>query len=352
MNKYNLQIEPASLEAEIEEKINTTIPVKTKESKSFFEDNYDIKKFKKKNLIKVNNIIPKRKIKQKLSINNNNISNKSYSLSLRQNTLNNSKINNSKTILTETEIVENILLSRKYLHELYTEQKRINHSFKELNSLENQIKATKNKKINNNKNKIIQKNRLIKVKKLEIYDPESKSLRYKHYTENNNYNFSKDKTKAKKGIIKNVNNFYIKKSNINNNNNYINDSNRILENYKKENKRNLLKFKNSIFKKKNLYTHKISHNEVSKSNNLTNNKIKEKIKELINKQRENLENSIDDYNKQLEANFNRKKLLFKSYKEKRYLTDVNDKEKNENDYAPDNMNIFMVDFRFKRENKF
>ena len=159
MNKYNLQIEPASLEAEIEEKINTTIPVKTKESKSFFEDNYDIKKLKRKNLIKVNNIIPKRKIKQKLSLNNNNISNKSYSLSLRQNTLNNSKINNSKTILTETEIVENILLSRKYLHELYTEQKRINHSFKELNSLENQIKATKNKKINNNKNKIIKKNR-------------------------------------------------------------------------------------------------------------------------------------------------------------------------------------------------
>ena len=51
MNKYNLQIVPASLEAEIEEKINTTIPVKTKESKSFFEDNYDIKKLKRKNLI-------------------------------------------------------------------------------------------------------------------------------------------------------------------------------------------------------------------------------------------------------------------------------------------------------------
>ena len=306
------------------------------------------------------------------------------SLTLRNYTLNNTINNKNKPFYENT--IKEILRPRKCLHEIYAQNKRINNNSyrkisssltivtnnkkwkkKEINKDNHNIKRYK---LNNNPRKQKQKPEDKNQKtnnqiKYGLYDPISKTLRYKHFTELKKYNQTKNKTlplnnpKLFKGVDVNTNkNILDKYQNINNSNeiNYLNQS---LLKYKKENEQNLARLKKMMLNKKIEHINKNIFNEESKTNfnqdekKILKRTINEKIKNIIINERKKLEESIDDYKKKLDINFNKRKLLLKNYKENKFLinlTEINN-EKNDNEENLDNMDI-LSDFHFNRNNKF
>jgi len=328
--------------------------------------------FNEKNLISKNNNFQKLK----------NHKNETYS-SL---TLNN---NNTNYKISNEETMEQILKHRKNLHNIYNQNKRIfNYSYnklsstftfdknnlqekpKETNKNNNNLKKYKNK-LNNKVPKKIIKNKIIKKAiKFGLYDPVSKSLRYKHYTEFRKFNNTKNKilllnnqNKVQKGgeIPFNLNDNIID-INQHFNTNYdktdINFINQSLQKHRIENEQNLAKLKKLIFIKKidNKFINKKHEESKSDNNNNKNEKkiFNEKIKKIINKERKKLEESINDYNKQLKINLNKKDLLLKNLNKNKYLfnlTEINGNKICENSEDIDNINL-VTDFHFDRKNKY
>ena len=327
--------------------------------------------FNEKNLTSKNNNFQKLK----------NHKNETYS-SL---TLNN---NNTNYKISNVETMEQILKHRKNLHNIYNQNKRIfNYSYnklsstftfdknnlqekpKETNKNNNNLKKYKNK-LNNKVPKKIIKNKIIKQAiKFGLYDPVSKSLRYKHYTEFRKFNNTKNKilllnnqNKVQKGgeIPFNLNDNIID-INQHFNTNYdktdINFINQSLQKHRIENEQNLAKLKKLIFNKKidNKFINKKHEESKSDNNNQNEKKIfNEKIKKIINKERKKLEESINDYNKQLKINLNKKDLLLKNLNKNKYLfnlTEINGNKICENSEDIDNINL-VTDFHFDRKNKY
>lgn len=144
-----------------------------------------------------------------------------------------------------------------------------------------------------------------------------------------------------------------------NNSNQINYLNQSLLKYKKENEQNLARLKKMMLNKKIEHINKNIFNEESKTNfnqdekKILKRTINEKIKNIIINERKKLEESIDDYNKKLDINFNKRKLLLKNYKENKFLfnlTEINSKKNDMNEENLDNMDI-LSDFHFNRKNK-
>ena len=416
-----LYIKPINLVDQKEDKIIRTIPIKTKESFNYFTDksNQNLDKndnyfeiiskkrlsnnviyqhpfdnFTKNNQLNNNNSTTRNKkkiihLKNLTSKNNNfqklkNHKNETYS-SL---TLNN---NNTNYKISNEETMEQILKHRKNLHNIYNQNKRIfNYSYnklsstftfdknnlqekpKETNKNNNNLKKYKNK-LNNKVPKKIIKNKIIKQAiKFGLYDPVSKSLRYKHYTEFRKFNNTKNKilllnnqNKVQKGgeIPFNLNDNIID-INQHFNSNYdktdINFINQSLQKHRIENEQNLAKLKKLIFIKKidNKFINKKHEESKSDNNNQNEKKIfnfdNEKIKKIINKERKKLEESINDYNKQLKINLNKKDLLLKNLNKNKYLfnlTEINGNKICENSEDIDNINL-VTDFYFDRKNKY
>ena len=226
------------------------------------------------------------------------------------------------------------------------------------------------KKLNNKVTKKIIKNKIIKKAiKFGLYDPVSKSLRYKHYTEFRKFNNTKNKilllnnqNKVQKGgeIPFNLNDNIID-INQHFNSNYdktdINFINQSLQKHRIENEQNLAKLKKLIFNKKidNKFINKKHEESKSDNNNQNEKKIfNEKIKKIINKERKKLEESINDYNKQLKINLNKKDLLLKNLNKNKYLfnlTEINGNKICENSEDIDNINS-VTNFHFDRKNKY
>ena len=327
--------------------------------------------FNEKNLTSKNNNFQKLK----------NHKNETYSSLTLNNNNTNYKISNGETM-------EQILKHRKNLHNIYNQNKRIfNYSYnklsstftfdknnlqekpKETNKNNNNLKKYKNK-LNNKVPKKIIKNKIIKKAiKFGLYDPVSKSLRYKHYTEFRKFNNTKNKilllnnqNKVQKGgeIPFNLNDNIID-INQHFNTNYdktdINFINQSLQKHRIENEQNLAKLKKLIFNKKidNKFINKKHEESKSDNNNQNEKKIfNEKIKKIINKERKKLEESINDYNKQLKINLNKKDLLLKNLNKNKYLfnlTEINGNKICENSEDIDNINL-VTDFHFDRKNKY
>jgi hypothetical protein len=71
-------------------------------------------------------------------------------------------------------------------------------------------------------------------------------------------------------------------------------------------------------------------------------------------ERKKLEESINDYNKQLKINLNKKDLLLKNLNKNKYLfnlTEINGNKICENSEDIDNINL-VTDFHFDRKNKY
>ena len=300
-------------------------------------------------------------------------------------TLNN---NNTNYQISNEETMEQILKHRKKLHNIYNQNKGIsNYSYnklsstftfdknnlqekpKETNKNNNNLKKSKNK-LNNKVEKKITKNKIVKKTiKFGLYAPVSKSLRYKHYTEFRKFNNKKNKilllnnqNQAQKGgeIPFNLN-INITDMNQHFNTNYdetdINFINQSLQNHRIENEQNLEKLKKLIFIKKidNKFIN-TKHEESKSYNNNQNEKMifNEKIKKIINNERKKLEESIDDYNKQLKINLNKKDLLLKNLNKNGCLfglTEINANKICENSEDIDNINL-VTDFYFDRKNKY
>ena len=434
MRKKFLYIKPINLEEQKEDKIIKTIPIKTEESLNYFKeksnkqfdinDNY-FKTFLKKNLLNqeenqkpfdgndknnnTNSITRNKKKETNLkeinkinSLNNyefnetnityrnkklqrkkNNEDKQCYSLILRNNNINTNFPQNNKVKMKD------ILTQRKSLHKRYNQDKRIfNCTYNKLLSSfsndknimkEKQTKTKKNdlniKKFKVN-NKVSKKAKLNKIKaeknqnQFSLYDPISKSLRYKHYTENRKFNSSKNKT-----LILNNPNYIQEDGKVSSNFNKKIDLNKYLENtnhtdinyinkslleHRKENEQNLSRLKKLIFMKKiennniNKLLEESKSNICQRDKKMFKIKINEKIKNIINDERKKLEESINNYNKKLQMNSKKKDSLFKSFKENQYLISFSEINRNttfENPDSFDNMNI-LSDFNFNRENKF
>jgi len=414
MRKKFLYIKPINLEDQIEDKINNAIPIKTEESLSYFKDKinskYEInnnyfklfpKKIEKNNKNKMvvlnnkNNINYLIKVKKDNYSKNNEFKGRNLifkTTNQKINKQNEYKEYNSLTfrnnniisnINKDEETKKKLLNQRTYLHKIYNQDKRIgNYSYKKLpssltiernnekekNEKSLNIKITRNKKIKkeHNKTKKNKDKNKEEPSKLSMYDPVSKSLRYKHYTENRIFNQTKNKLSLlnKQKMFQ----YYLKNSleNSNNSNHFkkylntktiyeINYMNQSLLKHRKENEINLAKFKKLLFKKKIESNHINNKDEESKMNNNENEqkiikvKINEKIKNLINNERKKLEESIDKYNKKLKINFNKKDLLFKILNKNKSihnLTEVNIDENCKDDF--DNIHI-LTNFHFNRK---
>jgi hypothetical protein len=326
--------------------------------------------FNEKNLISKNNNFQKLK----------NHKNETYSSLTLNNNNTNYKISNEATM-------EQILKHRKNLHNIYNQNKRIfNYSYnklsstftldknnykekpKETNKNTNNSKKYKNK-LNKKVSKKINKNETTESQiKLGLYDPASKTLRYKHYTEFRKFNkpkikiqllINQNKVRKDGEILFNANN-NISDINEHLNTNYQNDinfKNQSLQKLRIENQQNLAKLKKLLFKKKidNKYINK--PHEESKSNNDYQNEKKifnEKMKKIINNERKKLEESINDYNKKLKINLNKKEIFFKNLNKNKYLcnlTEINRNKFCENEDNFDNTNL-LTDFHFDRNNKY
>lgn len=432
MKKQIIYIKPININDQIEDKINKNIPIKTKERLSYFKNeikyqcninnkyfqqnfentsntqpnnkhnliyqqnnknkksyNADVNNKKKKNDLKNLIILDSLKNKEnnKNKVNSNKINEKNQKhiyLTLKSNKyLNNKQIN----LNFDEESIKRIISQRKCLNEIYNKDKRIiNHSY---NTISSSLKSNKtfmtdeHKKIlkinpttkqykilNINNNKHLKNRKDNKNKNFGIYDPITKSLKYKHYSENRNDNYLKNKTLTLNSSKLSSNSYIIKTdsdnntmyfSSLMNNIKKINNLNKTLQEHREKNEKNLKQLKKLIF------NHKINNNynrkyiEESKSNidqndtNIYKIKINEKIQNIINKERKELEKSINDYNKKLELNYNKKDFFFKNYNKKnnKYfpnLTDVDINNENNNEIFFDNINI-LTDFHFKRENK-
>ena len=418
MRKKFLYIKPINLEDQIEDKINKSIPIKTEESLCYFKDkinrkfdlnNNYFKLFSKKigkneknnpyfldnkrdinYLTKLNktnyqkNNGYKRRILILNTINqkiNKQKENKEYN-SL---TFHNNNINSDIKIYNEEETKKKFLNSRTCLHQIYNSDKRVsNYTYRNISSsltINNNIKK-ENEKIKNNQSLKVNKSKTNKketkkIKKIKdqnkeetnifgMYDPASKSLRYKHYTENRIFNQSKNKfvplnrpkmIKHYKKLTfqKDENSNYFDNFSNTKSINEINYMNRTLLKHRKENERNLSRLKKLIFMKKiesNFMNNKYEESKINHKENeqkIFKLKINTKIKNIINNERKKLEESIDGYNKKLKSNFNKKDLLFKILnKNISNLTEGNINETYENEANFDNMNI-LTNFHFKRE---
>ena len=416
MRKKFLYIKPINLEDQIEDKINNAIPIKTEESLSYFQDKINSKFDMNNNYFKLFSKKIEKNGKDKMVVLNNK-KNINYLIKLKKanNPKNNEfkgknlifktinqKINkqneykeyNSLTfrnnnfisnVNKDEETKKKLLNQRAYLHKIYNHDKRIdNYSYKKLpssltiernnekekNEKSLNIKTTRNKKIKkeHNKTKKNKDKNKEEPSKLSMYDPASKSLRYKHYTENRIFNQTKNKLSLlnKQKMFQ----YYLKNSLENSNNsnhfnkylntkviNEINYMNQSLLKHRKENEINLAKFKKLLFKKKIESNHIDNKDEESKMNNNENEqkiikvKINEKIKNLINNERKKLEESIDKYNKKLKINFNKKDLLFKILNKNKSihnLTEVNIDENCKDDINFDNIHI-LTNFHFNRK---
>lgn len=300
-------------------------------------------------------------------------------------TLNN---NNTNYQISNEETMEQILKNRKNLHNIYNQNKRIfNYSYnklsstftfdknhlqekpKETNKNNNNLQKYKNKLINKVPKKITKNKIIKKAIKFGLYDPVSKSLRYKHYTEFRKFNNTKNKIlllnnqkQVQKGgeIPFNLNDNIID-INQHFNTNYdktdINFINQSLQKHRIENEQNLAKLKKLIFNKKidNKFINKKHEESKSDNNNQNEKKIfNEKIKKIINMERKKLEESINDYNKQLKINLNKKDLLLKNLNKNKYLfnlTEINGNKICENSEDIDNINS-VTNFHFDRKNKY
>ena len=427
MKNEIVYIKPININDQIEDKINKNIPIKTNERLSYFKNevkykynmndkyfkqilennsntqpngkyifiyheqkqnkkSYNADANKQKNKKDLNNLIILKSSKNqeinKDKINSNIINKKNQKhiyLTLKSNKHNNKQIN----LNFDEESMKRIINQRKCLNDIYNKDRRIiNHSYitisSSLKSNKTFIKDEHKNFMKNNpnikQNKILN-NKTIKNRKVNknfgIYDPITKSLKYKHYSGNNNVSYLKNKTLTINSS-KLSNNSYIIKTNSDNNtlyfSSYLNDINQInnlnktLQDHREKNEKNSRQLKKLIF------NHKINNNynrkliEESKSNldqndiNIYKIKINEKIQNIVNKERKELEESINDYNKKLELNYNKKDFLFKNYNKNnnRYLpnlTDANINKENDNEILFDNINI-LTDFHFQRENKF
>ena len=122
----------------------------------------------------------------------------------------------------------------------------------------------------------------------------------------------------------------------------------------------MARLKKMMLNKKIEHINKNIFNEESKTNfnqdekKILKRTINEKIKNIIINERKKLEESIDDYNKKLDINFNKRKLLLKNYKENKFLinlTEINNEKNDTNEENLDNMDI-LANFHFNRKNKF
>ena len=392
MNKKIICIKPINIDDQLEDKINKNIPIKTEESISYFKnnenpnfnlnDNYfqiirqrdclPLKNNKLEKTVQLNNII---KIK---AMKNNDVNEKCL---LRKNQYNNYNIN-PKIHNFDKETIKKIVNQRKFLHKIYAKDKRIiNHSYKNTSPSKNENKSYKHDKyidsltihknknqynkinITKNNNKAIKNRKKNKVIKLGLYDPTSRSLKYKHYSDNFNNSIrsifsinNSSSSKYNQTIELNTNRNIYHLDNFNNTisfNEINNNFNESLIKHRKENQQNLIRLKKLLFNNKRI-NYYIKKNEESKSDTTKNEKdiykinINEKIKNIINHERKKLEKSIDAYNQKLEMNFNKKNILFKNYDMTKYKTEMG--ESKENEYLFDNMNI-IADFHFQRENK-
>ena len=357
---------------------NNNSTTRNKKKKAHLKDVYKFnssENCKFKTLYNEKNLISKNKNIEKM---NNPKKEKYSSLTLNDN-------NHSYQISNE-ETMKQILKPRKNLHNIYNQNKRIfNYSYnklsstftldknnykekpKETNKNTNNSKKYKNK-LNKKVSKKINKNETTESQiKFGLYDPASKTLRYKHYTEFRKFNKPKIKiqllinqNKQKdEEILFNANN-NISDINEHLNTNYQNDinfMNQSLQKHKLENLQNLAKLKKLLFKKKidNKYINK--PHEESKSNNDYQNEKKifnEKMKKIINNERKKLDESINDYNKKLKINLNKKDVLFKNLNKNKYLcnlTEINRNKFCENEDNLDNTNL-LTDFHFDRNNKY
>ena len=240
-------------------------------------------------------------------------------------TLNN---NNPNSQISNEETMEQIIKHRKNLHNIYNQNKRIfNYSYnklsltftidknnsqekpKETNKNNNNLKKNKNK-LNNKAPKKINNNKTTKNKiKFGLYDPVSKSLRYKHYTELRKFNNTQNKIQIlnnpkkveKEGeILFNISDNIIglnKHFNYNYYQNDINFINQSLQKHRVENQPGLAKLKKLIFMKKidSKFINKQSEESKSSSDNKNETKIfNEKMKKIINNERKKLEESIEE----------------------------------------------------------
>jgi len=396
MNKKIICIKPINIDDQLEDKINKNIPIKTEESISYFKnnenpnfnlnDNYfqiirqrdclPLKNNKLEKTVQLNNII---KIK---AMKNNDVNEKCL---LRKNQYNNYNIN-PKIHNFDKETIKKIVNQRKFLHKIYAKDKRIiNHSYKNTSPSKNENKSYKHDKyidsltihknknqynkinIKKNNNKAIKNRKKNKVIKLGLYDPTSRSLKYKHYSDNFNNSIrsifsinNSSSSKYNQTIELNTNRNIYHLDNFNNTisfNEINNNFNESLIKHRKENQQNLIRLKKLIFNKKGINYYNSRKKEESKSDiineydkELYKFNINEKIKNIINNERKKLEESIDVYNKKLKSNFNKKDILFKNYNQNKYLTEANVNKTKENEEQIDNMNI-ITDFYFKRENK-
>ena len=396
MNKKIICIKPINIDDQLEDKINKNIPIKTEESISYFKnnenpnfnlnDNYfqiirqrdclPLKNNKLEKTVQLNNII---KIK---AMKNNDVNEKYL---LRKNQYNNYNIN-PKIHNFDKETIKKIVNQRKFLHKIYAKDKRIiNHSYKNTSPSKNENKSYKHDKyidsltihknknqynkinITKNNNKAIKNRKKNKVIKLGLYDPTSRSLKYKHYSDNFNNSIrsifsinNSSSSKYNQTIELNTNRNIYHLDNFNNTisfNEINNNFNESLIKHRKENQQNLIRLKKLIFNKKGINYYNSRKKEESKSDiineydkELYKFNINEKIKNIINNERKKLEESIDAYNKKLKSNFNKKDILFKNYNQNKYLTEANVNKTKENEEQIDNMNI-ITDFYFKRENK-
>ena len=396
MNKKIICIKPINIDDQLEDKINKNIPIKTEESISYFKtkenpnfnlnDNYF-------QIISQRDCLPSKnnKLKKTVQLNNNikikamknNDVNEKYLLRKNQN--NNYNIN-LKIHNFDKETIKRIVNQRKCLHKIYAKDKRIiNHTFKNISTSKNENKSYKQDKyidsltihknknqynkinVTKNNNKTMKNRKTNKVIKIGLYDPASRSLKYKHYSDNfnnsirstftiNNSSSSKYNQTIKSDTNRNLSHLdkFVNTISFNEINNNFNES---LIKHRKENQQNLIRLKKLIFNNNGINYYTSRKREESKSDIINENdkelykfNINEKIKNIINNERKKLEESIDAYNKKLKSNFNKKDILFKNYNQNKYITGVDANKTKENDEKIDNMNI-ITDFYFKRENK-
>ena len=395
MDKRIIYIKPINLDDQIEDKINKNIPIKTEEKLSYFKnekntqynlnDNYfqvisqrDFIHQKTKKLEKSIQLKNETKLK---SFKKDNIINSKCLIQNKNNNNINLKNNN-----LDNETMKKIVNQRKCLHKIYAKDKRIiNHTFKNISTSKNKNKSYKQDKyidsltihknknqynkinVTKNNNKTMKNRKTNKVIKIGLYDPASRSLKYKHYSDNfnnsirstftiNNSSSSKYNQTIKSDTNRNLSHLdkFVNTISFNEINNNFNES---LIKHRKENQQNLIRLKKLIFNNKGINYYTSRKREESKSDIINENdkelykfNINEKIKNIINNERKKLEESIDAYNKKLKSNFNKKDILFKNYNQNKYITGVDANKTKENDEQVDNMNI-ITDFYFKRENK-
>lgn len=419
MKKRCIYLNQIELSDQIEDKINKYIPIKTEESLSYFKTrcnkninmndyyffkvdenqiNYSCKQrkisdnFKRNFEIKKNdiNLTKRKKIFDLKNSKKEDLNSKRNINQKRINKNNEEKktLNHNLNNLSE-ETIAKIIKPRKILHKIYNKEKKVvNHSFKNvtyslfMNKIDNKDTKKETNKLNHNKKHLDNINKLknTKIKKIEykktkkmkldLYDPKSKTLRYKHYTENKYFVSGRNQT-IQINNSKYLNNEKTTTSNINNNffyfDNYINTisyndikiMNNSLVKHRKENEKNLIRLKKLLFNNKNKSDIISNNPEESKPYYCQNSKIiykiqiNEKIKNLIENQRKKLEDSIDEYNNKLKNNYNRKAILFEIYNQSKYqtnLTETNTKNPNDNDDSINNMNI-LKNFYFERGKK-